>query len=120
MAGENGVTSRGSLGGSFRRAGAPGAGKALARHRGLGAGSLAIHFLVAGEDAPLRAGPGDGEDGGRGERPGRGPDWQTVGGVPPLEAPEEHAPFQHRSEFEPGRRRGRETDRARLKEEKGQ
>lgn len=30
----------------------------------------------------------------------------------------EEAPFQHRSEFEPGRRRGEETRESRLKEEK--
>lgn len=40
-------------------------------------------------------------------------------GPPPQEPPEGMVPFQHRSEFEPGRRRGEETSRTRLKEEKG-
>lgn len=39
---------------------------------------------------------------------------------PPLDPPQSQVPFQHRAEFDPGRRRGEEKSRQRLKEEKGQ
>lgn len=86
----------------------------IERGRLLGRGTYGLLHTIAA--APARAGrvrnveDRDGDVGGAG----------APGSAPPLDPPEAEVPFQHRSEWEPGRRRGFETDRARLKKEKGQ
>lgn len=89
----------------------------LARGRRLGTGNYGLALTLA--TAPF--GPVDGAGSGtvaqmrpqRAEERGR---WEH----PPLDPPQSEVPFQHRAEFEPGRRRGEEKSRQRLKEEKGQ
>lgn len=93
------------------------AARQIERGRFLGSGSYGlIHTIAAAGERPGlvrdvrdRDGDGDVRDRhGDGDRPG------APGGVPPLGPPEAEVPYQHRTEWEPGRRRGEEAGRGRL------
>lgn len=86
------------------------AARQVERGRFLGSGTYGlIHTIAAAvterpglvRDVEDRDGDRDGDRGGAG----------APGGVPSLGPPEADVPYQHRSEWEPGRRRGEETDR---------
>ncbi len=85
----------------------------VARGRLLGAGSYGLLAAISERLAAGKQGAREGGPDGRSATDGA--PWPPQAG---RAAADEPAPFQHRSELEPGRRRGEETRPSRLKEEK--
>lgn len=89
------------------------AARTIERGRFLGSGNYGLlQTIAAGLDRPAVVEHGRNRDGDGGRGHGHEHDG-APGGLPPLSPPEADVPYQHRTEWEPGRRRGEETDRER-------